>query len=49
MIRGQFSCISKHLDWNIVFHKDYYASAEDDLAGNVEALEELREEGKNAR
>lgn len=49
LIRGQFSCISKHLDWNIVFHKDYYASAKDDLAGNAEALEELREEGKNAR
>ena len=46
LIRGQFGCISKYLGWNILFHKDYYASDRNDLAGNTEALRELREEGE---
>ena len=46
LIRGQFKCIADYLDWEIVFHKDYSANAKDDLAGNAEALEELKAEGK---
>lgn len=47
LIRGQFNCIANYLKWNILFHKDYYASAKDDLAGNAQALEELKAEGEN--
>lgn len=46
LIRGQFHCISEYLDWDILFHKDYFASEKDDLAGNQEALAELKAEGK---
>lgn len=47
LIRGQFGCISKYLGWDIVFHKDYYASAKDDLGKNAEALAELKAEGEH--
>ena len=46
LIRGQFNCIANYLKWNIIFHKDYYASAVNDLAENVEAIEELKAEGE---
>ena len=46
LIRGQFKCISEYLEWDILFHKDYYASAKDDLAKNTEALAELKAEGE---
>ena len=47
LIRGQFNCISNYLGWDILFHKDYYASAKDDLLKDKEALAELEAEGKN--
>ena len=47
LIRGQFSCISEYLGWDILFHKDYYASAKGDLAGNADALKELRAVGES--
>ena len=46
LIRGQFKCISEYLAWDILFHKDYYASAKDDLAKNTEAVAELKAEGE---
>lgn len=46
LIRGQFGCISKYLGWEILFHKDFFASAKTDLAGNAEALAELKAEGE---
>lgn len=46
LIRGQFNCISEYLRWDILFHRDYSASAKDDLLKNPAALEELRAEGE---
>ena len=46
LIRGQFKCISEYLEWDILFHKSYYASRKEDLAGNAEALAELKSEGE---
>lgn len=46
LIRGQFKCISEYLDWQILFHNDYSASAKDDLAKNKEALKELKAVGE---
>ena len=46
LIRGQFKCISEYLEWDILFHKSYYASGKEDLAGNAEALAELKTEGE---
>ena len=46
LIRSQFGCIAKYLGWDILFHKDYYASAKDDLAGNAEAVAELKAVGE---
>ena len=46
LIRGQFKFISEYLDWQILFHNDYSASAKDDLAKNEEALKELKAVGE---
>lgn len=46
LIRGQFGCISNYLGWEIAFHKDYFASAKDDLEKNAEALAELKSAGE---
>ena len=42
LIRGQFRCIAEYLNWEILFHRDYSASARDDLAKNATAIEELK-------
>lgn len=42
LIRGQFGCIAEYLNWDILFHRDYSASARDDLAKNTKAIEELK-------
>lgn len=45
LIRGQFKCIADYLEWDMVFHKDYYATDKDDLAKDMAALEELKATG----
>lgn len=45
LIRGQFKCIAEYLKWDILFHKDYSASARDDLKKNDKAINELKLEG----
>lgn len=47
LIRGQFKCISEYLDWEIVFHNSYSASALTDLAGQPEAMAEMEAAGAN--
>lgn len=47
LIRGQFKCIAEYLGWDVKFHKDYSAAAKTDLAGNAQALEELRSLGES--
>ena len=42
-----FKQSTKKIFWDILFHKDYYASAKDDLLKDKEALAELEAEGKN--
>lgn len=46
LIRGQFGCISRYLEWDVLFHKDYYAYAKEDMAGNEAARAELKAEGE---
>lgn len=46
LIKGQFDCIANYLDWKILFHKDFSASARDDLSKNSEALFELKTIGE---
>ena len=46
LIRGQFGCIARYLEWDVLFHKDYYAYAKEDMAGNEEARKELKAEGE---
>lgn len=45
LVREQFECIAKYLDWDIKFHRSYYATLATDLAENEEALAELRADG----
>lgn len=47
LIRGQFGCIAEYLKWDILFHKDYCASAKDDLMKNKDAIKELKKIGEN--
>ena len=47
LIRGQFGCIAEYLKWDILFHKDYCASAKDDLMKNEDAIKELKKIGEN--
>lgn len=42
LIRDQFGCISKYLNWDYKFQLSYYANAKDDLKGMPEALEEIK-------
>lgn len=45
LIQRQFGCIASYLEWNTLFHKDYAASATDDLVKNAEAMSELKAAG----
>lgn len=45
LIKGQFDCIGRYLNWDILFHKSYYANDVDDLANDPAAIEELRAAG----
>ena len=46
LIRKQFDCMASYLSWDVLFQKSYYANGRDELAQNVEAMEELENIGK---
>lgn len=47
LIQSQFSCMAQYLSWDVLFHKSYYATVQDELGKNVEAMQELKKLGKN--
>lgn len=42
LIGRQFNCISEYLNWDIVFYNKYSASAANELAGNTDAMNDLK-------
>ena len=46
LIRKQFECMASYLSWDVLFQKSYYANGKDELAKNVEAMEELENIGR---
>lgn len=46
LIEKQFQCIGDYLDWDIKFHKSFFASEKDDLLKNESAMKELKALGK---
>jgi hypothetical protein len=46
LIEKQFQCIGDYLDWDIKFHKSFFASEKDDLLKNESAMKELKTLGK---
>lgn len=47
LIREQFECIAKHLNWDLEFYKAYSGSGLDDLKDNDKAIDELKALGKS--
>ena len=46
LIEKQFQCIGDYLDWDIKFHKSFFANKKDDLLKNESAINELKALGK---
>lgn len=46
LIEKQFQCIGDYLDWDIKFHKSFFANKKDDLLKNESAMKELKALGK---
>lgn len=49
LIGKQFECMAEYLSWDILFSKSYSANGKDELAKNVDAMEELETLGKNVK
>lgn len=47
LIRRQFACIAEYLQWDILFHKDYFATEKDDLVKSETAITEIKALGAN--
>ena len=47
LICKQFDCMASYLSWDMLFQKCYYANARDELAKDVDAIQELENLGKN--
>ena len=45
LIEGQFKCIASFLEWYIMFHNSYFASAKDDFASDADAVAEMKAAG----
>lgn len=45
LIQTQFACMAKYLNWDLLFHKSYFANKKDDLQNNASAIQELKELG----
>lgn len=46
LIGKQFECMASYLSWDVLFQKSYYANGKDELAKNVEAIQELENIGR---
>lgn len=49
LIGKQFECMAEYLSWDILFSKSYSANGKDELAENVDVMEELETLGKNVK
>lgn len=47
LIRKQFECMAKYLNWDIVFYKPFYATEKDEIKNNTTLVKDLIELGKS--
>lgn len=47
LIQSQFTCMAQYLSWDVLFHESYYATAKDELARNIEAIQKLEKLGRS--
>ena len=46
LINKQFDCMARYLSWDMIFQKSYYATAKDELAKDIDGMEELKRIGR---